>query len=53
MSGICTIPAETRKVIRILRRKSEVNGQLRRHTRTCQVTVELITNKKAGNAIAD
>jgi L-lactate utilization protein LutB len=45
MSGICTILAETRKVIIILGRKSEGNGQLRRHTLRQHVTIELITKK--------
>jgi hypothetical protein len=46
MSGICTILAEMRK--EILGRKSEGNGQLRRHTRRQQVTIELITKKRQG-----
>ena len=44
MSGICTILAEMRK--EILGRKFEGNGQLRRHTRRRQVTIELITKKR-------
>jgi hypothetical protein len=43
MSGICTILAGTRKVIRILGMKSEGNVKLRRHARRWQVTIKLIT----------
>jgi hypothetical protein len=46
MSGICTILADTKNVIIILDRKSEGSGQLRRHTRRQQVTIELITKKR-------
>jgi len=46
MSGICIILAETRKLIIILGRKSEGNGQLRKHKRRRQVTIELITKKR-------
>jgi len=45
IGGICTILAETRKVITVLDRKSEGNGQLRRHTRRRQATIELITKR--------
>jgi hypothetical protein len=37
MSGICSILADTKKVIIILGRKSEGSGQLRRHTHRQQV----------------
>jgi len=46
MSGICIILADTRKVIIILGRKSEGNGQLRKHKLRWQTTIELITKKR-------
>jgi len=46
MSGICIILAETRKVIIMLGRNSEGNGQLRKRKRRRQVTIELISKKR-------